>query len=171
MTILASLTEFINNLSSGLQRLASRKRAQEPFANPDFPSWKQAICKQLHALISKIETYLDHRYKCTIAEEHCIRYCINLQIDNLGRVDDYYELPLTSGPESDDPQVVEEKKSGARVTCGWIQRIVTQEGIEFVPGAKSREIYQLAIERGKSVFQRFSMNSVQRIYLPCHYFS
>jgi hypothetical protein len=64
--------------------------AQEPYANPDFSSRKNAICEQLHTLISKIDTYLDHRYKCTIVEEFRIRECINGQIDSLGRIDQYY---------------------------------------------------------------------------------
>ncbi len=146
--------------------------SQEPYANPDFSSWKNAICEQLHTLISKIETYLAHRYKCIIVEEFRIMACINDKIHDLGGwVGQYYELdkdyrgshPLTSGPESNDPKVVENKISAARVTCSWIHRIVTQDGIEFVPSAKSRQCYQLAMERGKSGISTFFYQRSQRL--------
>jgi hypothetical protein len=64
---------------------------------------------------------------------------------------------LVSGPESDDPEVVEKQILGARETCGWILKIVATEGILFVPGAKSRERYQLPWNLVSLAFQRFSI--------------
>jgi hypothetical protein len=169
--------QFFNGIHDQLIQWIARihkqeEWSQEPYANPDFSSWKYAICEQLHTLISKIETYLVHRYKCIIVEEFRIRDFINDKIHSLGGyVEQYYELnkdyrgshPLTSGPESNDPKVVENKISAARVTCGWIHRIVTQDGIEFVPSAKSRQCYQLAMERGKSGISTFFYQRSQRL--------
>ena len=66
--------------------------------------------------------------------------CINAEIND-NTVNDYYHLDknyrgshhLVSGPESDDPEVVEKQILG-------ILKIVTTDGIQFVPGAQSRRI-------------------------------